>query len=274
MVNGLGSAAMLTVLDGSAMRVVADVAIPNAGAVALDDRRGIVYVASSGGAIWTIDPRTNRVLEKSRFSSNVRYVSNLAVEPATGRLYVQTQPIGLWILDASTFRPLATLPIYGEVAFDPSKSRAFVSAPGRVRVIDTATSRIVAARPIGGAAVAVDPRRNRVYFAIEDVLRIVDAARMRRIATVRNGVAALDIAIDPAAGRIYVVDPGALNNESTDPDAGLVWVVNTRTNRLVRTLAIGISPGIGSVAAAFDARAGALYMIDQNAGTVSRLSLP
>lgn len=264
-----------TVLDGTTMRVVTEVATPNASAVALDDRRGVVYVASNGGVIWTIDPRTNRVLRKSRFSSSVRYVSNLAVEPATGRLYVQTQPIGLWILDPSTFRPLATLPIYGRVAFDPSRSKAYVTKPGRVRVIDTATNRIVAVRPIGGAAVAVDPRKNTLYFAIEDVLRVADGAKMRRIATIRNGVLAIEIAIDPAAQRVYVIDQGARNNDSVDPDAGLVWVVNTRTNKLVQTLAVGISPGsFGSTGAAFDPRTGALYMIDMNAGTVSRLGLP
>lgn len=48
--------------------------------------------------------------------------------------------------------------------------------------------------------------------------------------------------MDPKAGRVYVVDAGAYNIETAETAAGLVWVVDARSNRLIRTFAIGISP--------------------------------
>jgi DNA-binding beta-propeller fold protein YncE len=78
----------------------------------------------------------------------------------------------------------------------------------------------------------------------------------------------VDVEVNPKAGRVYVVDAGAYNIETADPDAGLVWVVDARSNRLIRTFAIGISP----TAAALSTD-GRVLFIASSPGSLSRLTL-
>jgi hypothetical protein len=264
----------LSILDGETMRRVGGLpGLSAAEQVAVDPVRETVFVAAAGGKIWAIDARTPRVLLTARLGPPVvEDVYDLEVDPRAERIYVLTSEGGLWVLDEGTLERLARVSARGSaLALDQTRSRLYVSNRHRVLVVDTSTTQVVDTFPVGGSAAAVDPVTNTLYLVRPGhdvgVLEVVDATTGDVVTSIKSGVWPTDVEVDPKRDRAYVIDQGALNIEAVDPDAGLVWVVNTRSNRLVRTLSIGISPS----QAAFDCGMGALYILDPNAATLSRV---
>jgi YVTN family beta-propeller protein len=157
-----------------------------------------------------------------------------------------------------------------ELSPDGSILAVCVSFDDNVKLIDTATRAVIATVPVGIDAVnmefpmrcAFSPDGTRLYvsMAFGDALAVVNVngAASARIATVPVGDFPLTVNVDPANQFVYVGTSGS------NPLPG-IYVVNTATNTMVRSLLLG-----GTVrAAALDN--GVLYAAGLNTATGGKL---
>jgi len=216
----------LDVLDtttGAVLRVNALAASPTD--VVVDERRRHVFVSeSTGGTAGVVmaDARSGKILRTVPAGS---YPTAMAVDERRGRLFVA-------IPDS------ATCPRYDTL-----------SPCGKVAVVDTATGRLLRAFTVRGrvTAAAVDGRANRLVVAGDDGLRggaasVFDATDGRLIASVHiksqlGFATGHALAVDERAGRAYLLSA----NYSTYV-AGSVYVLDTHSGALVRTLATSTIP--------------------------------
>ena len=265
---------MLFVLDSETLTlgpVVRD--LPNAERVAVDPQSHDIFVVAAGGRIWRIEAGTFRVIGSAEIESvGGEDAYDLVVDAGTRRLYILMSESGLWALDLITLHVEGRIPESGlALGLDSRRSRLYLADRHEVRVIDTARFTVVDEFTVGGTSVGVDPAANELYLARPGrdigILEIVDAATGRPITSLQNGIWPTDVEIDMESRVAYVVDQGALNIESVDPDAGLVWVVDLGAHSLRSTLSVGIAPD----KAALDSRTGALYLADPNSAALSLL---
>lgn len=272
----------IAIVDGASLRVAARITVGRsrgAAGLALDPTTGLVYVVRASGMVSVINPEAASVVREARFEPLETVGDVYAAAVAGGKLWVAHSEAGLLVLDLETLQVVPGVGSWPEdyppvdLVVDPSRPLVYVSSADRLAVISTATNQVVRCLRTGGR-LGLDPERNMLYVASTDsdsgaLLRVIDGVSMDVVATVRGGLVPVDVEVDPRAGRVYVVDAGAYNAETVDADAGLVWVVDTRSNRLRRTLAIGISP----TAATLSAKPSAMFVTTYD-GTLSRLPLP
>lgn len=267
----------IAVVDAATLRVVTRIPVSRsygAAGMAQDTTTGLLYVVSTKGMVSVVDPAA-RVVRKARFALPKTLVNVYASAVGGSKLWVADSKAGLLILDLATLQVVGRIDVRGpiDIALDPWGSQAFVTSASRLWVIDTITNQPVRCLKTGGW-LAFNPTRNLLYLALMKsdkgaALRVIDAGSMALVAIVRGGIVPVDVEVDPKAGRVYVVDAGAYNIEAVDPAAGLVWIVDAHSNRLLRTLAIGISP----MAAALSGD-GRVLFIATAPGSLSRLILP
>lgn len=266
---------MLFVLDSETLTlgpVVRD--LPKAERVAVDPRSHDIFVVAAGGRIWRIEAGTLRVIGSAEIESvGGEDAYDLVVDAGTRRLYILMSESGLWALDLITLHVEDRIPESGlALGLDSRRSRLYLADRHEVRVIDTARFTVVDEWiTVGGTSVGVDRVSNELYLARPGrdigILEIVDATTGRPITSLKNGIWPTDVEIDMESRVAYVVDQGALNIESVDPDAGLVWVIDLGAHSLRSTLSVGIAPD----KAALDSRTGALYLADPNSAALSVL---
>jgi YVTN family beta-propeller protein len=145
------------------------------GAIAVNPKTNLIYVANPQGSVSVIDGTTNSV------SNTLDIVAcSLAVNPDTNGIFVG-------ICDSD-----------------------FGADPDRVTIIDGATDAVLASITVGNhpSAIAVNVNTNRVYVANRgsDTVSVIDGHTNRVIATLDVGVQPVDIAVDPTTNRIYVAN--------------------------------------------------------------------
>jgi DNA-binding beta-propeller fold protein YncE len=169
--------------------------------------------------------------------------------------------------------------VYDPPVVDEATGRAFVPViaarnnASYVAVVDVQRSRLVRLVPLGRGAIemAVDPRTERVVaatsgptrpvtirdgstggigsYAIVQVptgpgsVQILDGHTGALLRTIRIGLAITAVAVDERRGRVYVTSVGAIDATSgafTGP--GLLSVLDERSGKVVRTVAVGVDP--------------------------------
>lgn len=268
----------IAVVDGASLRVVDRIPVGRSKGIAglaPDPTTGLVYVVRNSEIVSVLDPARARVLREARFGpvGNVVDITSTAV--AGGKLWIAAGENGLLVVDLQTLQLVGRIGRWPggspqDIVVDPSGALVYVTSGQVLAAITTDTIEPVRCLKITGYP-GLDPERNLLYLATPKsdagaVLRVMDLDSMDVVATIRNGLVPVDVELDPRRDVVYVVDQGAYNIETVDPDAGLLWVVDARTNRLVRTLAIGISP---SAAVLTD---GAV-LVATHTGTLSRFAV-
>jgi YVTN family beta-propeller protein len=130
---------------------------------------------------------------------------------------------------------------------------------GTVSVIDTATNTVTATIAVGTdpAGVAVDPAAGTVYVPNST------AGTASVIDTATNTVTAtIAVGTEPAE---VAVDPSTHSAYVTSTTDGTVSVIDTATNAVTGTIAVGTEPA----GVAVDPAAGTVYVDNDSAGTVS-----
>jgi YVTN family beta-propeller protein len=171
-----GTVTVLDTRNGSLMRTVAVALDPTA--VAVDARRGRVFVANSGSdSVSVLDARSGAVLDTVPLGHSP---TAMAVDEANGQVVVLTAAdTSVSILDARSGRVRETTALgqgvnageasTGALAVDPRTGRAFVVTGHEtsVRVVDVRTGTVLRTLAIGGhpVAVAVDERTCRAVVA-------------------------------------------------------------------------------------------------------------
>ncbi len=195
--------------------------------------------------------------------------AEVAVDAPSGHVFVVNDDDGtLRMFDAATLglravRDLGQSP--GPLLIDERSERAFVVTDGNsgVTVVDTRTGRVLRTVPLNTAerpALALDRPTGHVFLTGEAGIVMLDG-RDGRILHVEALNADLggpsSLAIDERAGRLYAVDHSG--------DA--VLVLDTRSGRLIHTVAVGNGP----TAVAVDARTARAFVVNAAAYTLSVL---
>jgi len=172
-----GRSADATVLDAATGKIVATVPLGGKPEFATTDREGRIYVnIEDKSEIVVLDARKAAV-EKRWPLAPCEEPSGMAIDRAHKRLFVGCANKTMAVVDASTGKVIATVPIGGGVdanAFDPGTSLAFSSnGDGTLTVVRERTPddySVVANVPTrkGARTMALDEKTHRVYLATAD----------------------------------------------------------------------------------------------------------
>lgn len=143
------------------------------------------------------------------------------------------------------------------VALSADGTRAYTANQygNSLSIVDVATSTLVGTVPLsnGGFNVLADPGSSRVYVTTATgALHVVDATTQSVLTQVATGPASNGLALDRAAGLLYV----------SSITAGTVAVVNTTTNTVVKTYPVSPKPQ----RIALSADGATLYVASESAG--------
>lgn|GEM_PF-6751918 len=184
-------------------------AAPGGLAVSADGR--FVYVADQNGfAVSVVDTRLRRVVATVPVAANPCAV---AIDPATGRVYVQSASAGMDVLrpgaHAAVVARIATSGSCG-IAFAPGGGRLYVAADedNTIEVVDPATNTLATAFPLAGspAGVAVSADGRHLYATVTMAGRTVelDAATGRIVHAWAVPQLPYGIALDSRRGLLLV----------------------------------------------------------------------
>ncbi len=271
--------------------------------VALDARTGRVFVASEPGmmldartgrvlgtiaggslignertqhvfALWgqtvtILDSRTGATVRTVGIGADIRHG---AVASRTGRLFV-TGDMGTSVLDARTGRVLGTRPVgravFAMLTVADLTGRVFVYDPGNalVDVLDARSGTLIRTITVDQSASApIVSERTRRAFVVNPESRnvsVLDASTGAVLQTIPVDQHPGSLAIDERRGRIFVTSAGTTDQSGHPIGRGRLDVLDARTGAVLRTLPIGINPGLMVV----DERTGHVLVVD-NGGSV------
>ncbi|MBI3683138.1 MAG: pre-peptidase C-terminal domain-containing protein [Acidobacteria bacterium] len=165
----------LQIIDGAARRLAPAVELGNRPAgIAVDETRGLIYVANQQSGTISVVSQAGRVIETWR--PRLGNVWGLAVDPASRQLYVTVlpnligDPRGLLVLNAATGAEIAFVEfgrLPQEVILDRASNRVFVTdvEESMLYTIEGATRAVSGRDPVGRLplGLAWDAAAGRVY---------------------------------------------------------------------------------------------------------------
>jgi DNA-binding beta-propeller fold protein YncE len=178
------------------------------------------------------------------------------IDEVTGRDFLVAASYGgsmnagsLEVLDTHSGRLLRTIPFplgtgLAAVTLDERIGRVFATAFGPVRMVtipESGDGSATFAAPVGAGSV-----------------RLLDARSGRLLHTIPIGPATTAVAVDGHRGRLYVTNAGAVDAASNPVGPGTLTVLDERSGRVLRTVAVGVNP----VNLVLDRRAGRLFVVN------------
>jgi len=238
-VQGYFPQMLLRVLDTTTGALLYTVALGMASGigtstVAVDRRAGRVFVAredptsgDSSGVVSVLDARNGAVLRRTTLPRLP------TVSTSAGTLLARTT-----------------------MGIDERTGHAFIAIPGAntVAVLDTHSGALLRTIGVGMAPgdLAVDAPRGRVVVANSGAatVSILDAASGRVLRTVVVSGVPTALAVDEQTGRAFVTLRGATDRRGAlVMGTGHVAVLDVRTGRVLRTVAVPATPSVVAVAA-------------------------
>lgn len=143
-------------------------------------------------------------------------VDTIRINPAGTRLYAALTTVtggALAMIDVRTGR-VTTVPVgetIGDIAIDRSDRRVFVTGTdadlgGVLRIVDTATARLVHTLPMGGLPVGLLVTGGAVYVADGETVVAVDASTARVVSRTAFGRPVSCLAVSHDGTRLYIGD--------------------------------------------------------------------
>ena len=141
--------------------------------MALDHARRSLYVGSSTGELWRLDPASLRVIQHAQLDCVVQDIA-LSIDDA--ELYVACDKTkgSVVVLDPKTFAPITTINLAGAafgLAVTPDNAQIYVTMPalGGLMVIDRVTRTCVRGIVVQGAPrrIAFSPTGDKAYVSNE-----------------------------------------------------------------------------------------------------------
>ena len=217
----------LSVIDGLT-NAVADVKTGSSDLVAINPRKGTVYLLGYGGAGKVLDEASSKFVE----IPVGRHGWGLTLNDATGALYIAR----IESADLAAIEPGSSSSVIisvGEIpcaiAVNAAGDRLYVANYGddTVTVIDASAQRKIAVVPVGRhpKAIAFDPIRSLVYVANtgDGTVTVIDAATNGAVATLPAGKNPFALAVVPGSNSLYVA------NESDSDPSTVVDLTGVRT---------------------------------------------
>ncbi len=230
--------------DGQNQKSVSVLRLPSA--IALDPAAGRAYVTGTRSDSLSVVDTARQTLAGALPLGTLDF--GLAYDSGAKRLYAANFAAdAVSVIDATTRKVTASWNSGDDpwaVAVDPALKQIYnlntFGSMGTLSILNSADGTVKATLdvgPAGAGAVAVNSLTHLVYVtggsANSNTLTVVDGATNKVAATVTVGVRPVGIAIDEAAGRVYVA-----NQQS-----GTISVVDARSHQVTATW----SPRLGNV---------------------------
>jgi len=251
----------VAILDAASDRLRHVLHVPDgAWAVGVDTRAHHVIVAGATGngapiVIRVFDAASGRLVRRTTFNAPNLMPQRMVVDGATGRAFIAAGSLygrpfpgappggAVLVLDTRTGMPVRTITLGSpatDIAMDHTTGRVFVTDRGPTRYVQTAFP--------NGASMGMS-------MAIgAGLLHTLNARTGVTISTAPLGIGPGSIAVDERRGRVYVTHTGSHDGGGSSNGVpiviaapvtgpGGVSVVDARTGRVLRTLALGVAPG-------------------------------
>jgi YVTN family beta-propeller protein len=234
----------VSVLDGRSLRVITTISTGlRSLAVAVSEEHQVYVVNSDSDNITVIDGQTLRVLGVVPLSL---LPSAMAVHPDTGRLYVACASTNsVFVVDGGRVVAETSVGQHpNEVALSEDGSRLFVlnHVSGDLSVISTSGNTVVNTVPVGQLpqGLAIAPQSGKLYAgdAVLDEETGNLLHRIELLGSIRLPVKPVQIRVDSAAGRAYMV----ASNGVPGSNGGLViYIIDLKSGEPVEGLVGGLS---------------------------------
>jgi len=258
----VGRRGTVSVLDARTGKIVRAVAVttPAQGlALALDTRTGYAFVGGDAGVMSILDTGTGKIVHTSRILTPFSSFIRVAVAQTSRRVFLANEAdFSVSMFDARTGLLLRTVPVAAfpvDLAVDEHTGHVFVLSQGNgghgtVSMLNARSGAVLATTYVGGApiALAVDERSGRAF-----VTGAGDGADRKA-------------GVQPVDG-MYAWLAHTSATWLTHQDTGHVTVLDTRSDAVLRIVAVGQGPS----AVAVDAGAGRVVVANFNGGSVSLL---
>jgi len=268
-------------------------AIAPAGLVAVDKRRGHVFVVAGlpggTGGVAMLDARTGAHERSVPLGVNPH---GIAVDERRGRVFVeggvQWQQASVATLDARSgalIRSVAVGVDTGDdqttLALDDARGRVFVGAIDHIALLDATTGAVLRTlqthdNPIEVGSLVVDGPTGHLFAygtsgntAAASVFDVMTGRALSRVPFPR-GAGTQVSALDTRRARAIVLVAGSLAYETTPASPGEVSILDTRDGAVLQNVIVGLYP----IKAVIDPSSGVAVVIDQNDDSVTWLAPP
>ncbi len=239
------------------------------GAIAVDGRRGRVFVLNAGdGTVSTIDTRSGALIGTvaTGLTPDVTHhdAERMAVDEQAGTVFAISSNTPLVaVLDAHSGRLMRATRVGqgpGLLAIDAQHGRVVVvnAFDNSVSLLDARNGALVRTvfGGLGPRGLAVDGRTGRAFVAAGDgMVRVLDTGAGALIGSINAGVTdamddlSRDIAVDERSGRVFAVSPRR----------NTVSVLDARSGAILRIVRVGTTP----IGVAVDSARGRAYVVSQ-----------
>lgn len=300
---GRGHLSVVDIVRGTA---IARLSPPTTSMVAIDETRGRAVVVNEGvstaashghtGNVQILDIHTGAVIHTLLANTGP---TGAAIDPRSGHAFVVTQvtdrntghvgPSIVWTLDLASGRVIRRVAVAVSPwapAVDSPDGRVFAFSysvtnrnSGVARVFDARQGNLLHTAPIGSYPwlIMVDAAARRVYVMnrgnmVKGSVSVLDARSGALVRTIRLPASPISMISDERRGRLFV----ALSRPDANGNAdgpGLVSTIDSRSGRILRTVAVGqnlglVASGQDRFPLALDERRGRLFVAVQ--GSVGR----
>jgi len=251
----------LTVISGSTSLSVASVRLavdPTSLDVASN---GNLYATDNAGLGADILSAATNL--RTGFASSAPRPDDTAYDPATGELYIASEPSGAVTVVTGTGTLVTTIGLgFGSfgVAYDPANSEIYVSNyySGNITLINGAThaiDKVITAKPFDSLGAEIyDPASSSIYVADYSAHNVTVVNRTSTNGSIQVGTEPTSFAYDPENDSIFVANYGS----------GNISVINATTNRVV-----GHVSGYFPQYLAYDSGTNSVYMVSSENGQVN-----
>lgn len=155
-----------------------------------------------------------------------------------------------------------SVPIYSSLAITPDGTRAYITHPAGISVIDLSINALIQTINVGTDpwGIAITPDGSRAYVANNGSsdISVLDTVTNTVLQTIYTGAAPSYIAINPSGSLAYAINPGEGNYS----------VIDLATDAILQTVNVGANPGIP----AFTPDGSIFYVPNQNDNTISEIN--
>ncbi len=273
----------VSVLNDSNSRLVGNITVGSRPhGVAYDPADGNVYVTNydpgGPGSVSVLNATNDTVVATIPVGLDPLEV---AYDPLHGEIFsTNFLSSSLSVISDVTHLVTTTIPLPGGpvgIVYDPATDQMFVAThDGNVTVVSDSNNSVVANVWVGDNpwGVAYDPAKGEVFATQNNgsLVAVISDTTDTMVGNVSVGLGLTGAAYDPVEGTVLVASlnmAGAGGNAGqgvSDPGIpGSLFAINDTTDRVVANISVGVNP----TWITYDPRSSAVFLTDQNDGTVT-----
>jgi YVTN family beta-propeller protein len=221
--KGIWNGARVVVTDGTTDSVIAEIPVPNAGAICSNPKTNTIYCAGGVG-VAVIDGSENRLVTTTKVDGGA---SVLCCDYRYNRVYCANRwSAVLFVIDGATNRLDTALAQHGSTAalcYNPRNDKIYSSGNMGIRVFDATTDSVIARFTEYDAigSMFYNPANNCVYCVGGGSVVVIDGATNEILRTYAVGRGSYALAFNTAQNRIYLANRDGISISVLNGDAVL-----------------------------------------------------